>query len=73
MLGPYITFRLFQSKGEMCAKFGSDSFRNVNLYKVQTHKYKKLRFIHKIVWLPKLFNLVPVIPLAAVSVGQISA
>jgi hypothetical protein len=42
ILGPYIPYGLFQTKGEMCAKFGSDSFRNVNLYKVQTNKRKKL-------------------------------
>jgi hypothetical protein len=31
---------LIQTKGEMCAKFGSYRFRNVNLYKVQTNKHK---------------------------------
>ena len=31
----------------MCAKFGSDSFRNVNLYKVQTNK-QTFSFIYKI-------------------------
>jgi len=30
---------LFQTKGKMCAKFGADWFRNVNLYKLQTHTY----------------------------------
>ena len=34
---------LFQTTGEICAKFGSDRFRNVDLYKVQT-----LIFIYKI-------------------------
>ena len=29
---------LFQTKGETYAKFGSDWFRNVNLYKVQKNK-----------------------------------
>jgi hypothetical protein len=32
------TLGLFQTKGEVCAKFGLDWFRNVNLYKVQTNK-----------------------------------
>jgi len=36
--GPYIPYGLFQTKGEMCAKFGSDRFRNVNLYKFHTYK-----------------------------------
>jgi len=35
--GPYIPYGLFQTKGETCAKFGSDRFRNVDLYKVQTN------------------------------------
>jgi hypothetical protein len=30
-------YGLFQTTGEMCAKFGSDRFRNVDLYKVQTN------------------------------------
>jgi hypothetical protein len=38
ILSPYISYGFFQTKGEMCAKFGSDLFRNVNLYKVQTNK-----------------------------------
>ena len=38
VMGPYIPYGLFQTKGEMCTKFGSDWFRNVNLYKVQTNK-----------------------------------
>jgi hypothetical protein len=36
--GPYIPYGLFQTKGETCAKFGSDLFRNVNLYKFHTYK-----------------------------------
>ena len=36
-MGPYIPYGLFQTTGEMCAKFGSDRFRNVDLYKVQTN------------------------------------
>jgi len=36
--GPYIPYSLFQTKGEMCAKFGSEWIRSVNLYKVQTNK-----------------------------------
>jgi len=40
-LGSYIPYGLFQTKGEICAKSGSDWFRNVNLYKVQ--KKKKTR------------------------------
>jgi len=35
--GSIIPYGLFQTKGEICAKFGSDWFINVNLYKVQTH------------------------------------
>jgi len=38
IVGPYIPYGLFQTKREMCAKFGSDWFTNVNLYKVQTNK-----------------------------------
>jgi hypothetical protein len=37
ILAPYIRYGLFQTKGQMCTKFGSDRFRNVNLYKVQTN------------------------------------
>jgi hypothetical protein len=40
ILGPYITYGLFQTKGEICAKFGSDWVTNANLYKVQTDKSK---------------------------------
>jgi hypothetical protein len=36
-LGPYIPYGLLETNGEMCAKFDSDRFRNVDLYKVQTH------------------------------------
>jgi len=35
---PYITYGLFQTKGETCATLGSDWFRNVDLYKAQTNK-----------------------------------
>jgi hypothetical protein len=38
-LGLYIPYGLFQTKGEMCATFCSDWFRNVNLYKVQTNAH----------------------------------
>ena len=38
---PYIPYGLFQTKGEKCAKFGLDWFRNVNLYKVQTNTNKQ--------------------------------
>jgi hypothetical protein len=38
-VGPYIPYDL-QTKGEMCAKFGRDRFRNVDLYKLQTNKHK---------------------------------
>jgi len=38
ILGPYVPYGLFQTKGEMCTKFGSDWFKNVNLYKVQPNK-----------------------------------
>ena len=37
----------------MCAKFGSDRFRNVNLYKVQTRK-QTFGFIYKIIILNRL-------------------
>jgi len=37
ILGPYMPYSLFQTTGEMCAKFGSDRFRNVDLYKVETN------------------------------------
>jgi hypothetical protein len=41
------TLRLFQTKGEMCAKFGSDQFRNVNLYKFHTNKQTFI-FIYRV-------------------------
>jgi len=47
-VGPYIPYGLFQTTGEMCAKFGSDQFRNVGLYKVQTNKQTFI-FIYKII------------------------
>jgi len=37
IVGLYIPYGLFQTTGEMCAKFGSDRFRNVDLYTVQTN------------------------------------
>jgi len=49
--GPYIPYGLFQTKGETCAKFCSDRFRNVDLYKVQTYKQTNKQifiFIYKI-------------------------
>jgi hypothetical protein len=45
--GPYIPYGLFQTKGEPCAKFGSNWFRNVDLYKVQkTNIENKQTFIY---------------------------
>jgi hypothetical protein len=41
-MGSYILYDLFQSTGEICAKFGSDQFRNVDLYKVQTNIHLSL-------------------------------
>jgi len=38
-------------RGEMCAKFVRDRFRNVNLYKVQTNKHSALYLI--LINLPK--------------------
>jgi len=46
-VGPYVPYGLFQTKGEMCAKFGSDRFKNVDLYKVQTNT-QTFSFIYKI-------------------------
>jgi len=37
-VGPYIPYDLLQTKGETCAKFSGDRFRNVDLYDVQTNK-----------------------------------
>ena len=45
--GPYIPYGLFQTKRETCAKFGSDRFRNVNLYEFHTNKQTNI-FIYKI-------------------------
>jgi hypothetical protein len=47
IVGPYVSYGLFQTTGEMCAKFGSDRFRNVDLYKVQTN-IQTFIFIYKI-------------------------
>jgi len=41
------TLRSLPGQGEMCAKFGWDRFRNVNLYNVQTNK-QTFSFIYKI-------------------------
>jgi hypothetical protein len=47
IVGPYIPYGLFQRKGEMYAKFGSDWSRNVNFYKAQTYIHTKIfRFIY---------------------------
>jgi hypothetical protein len=50
--GLYIPYGLFQTKGETCAKCGSDQFRNVNFYKFHTYKQKRTKnhfiFIYKI-------------------------
>ena len=46
-MGPYIPYGLFQTTGKTCAKFGSDRFRNVDLYKVQTYIQTSF-FIYKI-------------------------
>jgi hypothetical protein len=51
---PYIPYGLFQTKGEMCAKFGSNRFRNVNLYKVQTNKHSALYIRFSSILLPFL-------------------
>ena len=45
-MGPYIPYGLFQTTGGMCAKFGSDRFRNVDLHKVQTN-IQTFIFIYK--------------------------
>ena len=50
-MGPYIPYGLFQTTEEMCAKFGSDRFRNVDLYKVQTN-IQTFIFIYKIYCIP---------------------
>jgi hypothetical protein len=41
-VGPYISYDLLQTKREMCAKFGSDRFRNVDMYKFHTNKHSSL-------------------------------
>jgi len=48
---PYIPYALFQTKGEMCAEFGSDSFRNVNvnLCKVKQTNKQTFTFIYKMI------------------------
>jgi len=47
IVGPYIPYDLLQTKGETCAKFGSDWFRNVDLYKFHTNKQTVI-FMYKI-------------------------
>jgi len=42
IVGPYVPYGLFQNTREMCAKFGSDRFRNVDLYKFHTNKHSSL-------------------------------
>ena len=37
-----VPYGLFHTKGEMCAKFGWDRFRNVNLYKFHTYNHSAL-------------------------------
>ena len=37
IVGLYTHYDLLQTKGQMCAKFGSDRFINVNLYKFHTN------------------------------------
>jgi len=39
--GSIISYDLLHTKGETCAKFGGNRFRNVDLYKVQTQKADK--------------------------------
>jgi hypothetical protein len=46
--GSIRTLGLFQTKGKMCAKFGSDRFRNVNLCKVQTLSFILKLYEHKL-------------------------
>jgi hypothetical protein len=48
-VGPYIPYDPLQTKGEMCAKFGSDRFRNVDWYKFHTNKQTFI-FIYMIMW-----------------------
>jgi len=42
IVGPYIPYDLLQTKGETCAKFGLDQFRNVDFYKFHTNKHSSL-------------------------------
>jgi hypothetical protein len=56
IVGPYVSYGVFQTTGEMCAKFGSDRFRNVDLYKVQTN-IQTFIFIYKIKAVNVLFFL----------------
>jgi hypothetical protein len=42
IVGPYIPYGLFHTKGEMCAMFGSDWFRNVDLYKAQINTHTNI-------------------------------
>jgi hypothetical protein len=51
-VGPYVLYSLFQTTGGMCAKFGSDRFRNGDLYRVQTNKQtyeQTFIFMYKII------------------------
>jgi hypothetical protein len=49
--GPYIPYGPFQTKGETCAKFDLDRFRNVNLYKLHTNKQTNILLYIKDVYL----------------------
>jgi hypothetical protein len=42
-LGSTHTLGLFHTKGKTCANFGSDWFKNVDLYKVQTNTNKQTK------------------------------
>jgi hypothetical protein len=57
IVGPYIPYNILQTKGEMCANFGWDWFRNVDLYKFHTNKQKRTKnyfiFIYKVLFLGK--------------------
>ena len=57
---PYKPYGLFQTNGETCAKFGSDRFRIMNLYKVQTNKQTFI-FIYKIMIVPTICTLVKIV------------
>jgi hypothetical protein len=54
-VGPYIPYGLFQTKGETCAKFGSDRCRNVDLYKVQTNIHT---YIHTFIFIFKIIIII---------------